>query len=116
MRLQAACVTVEASSKSHGTPLQGSSSKCNRFLMNGEPSGEVKKTKGDFFLPPPLFIWGKKSTIYYNSLPNLARVQEDEEPEDLHLNGFLKDAVTKIFGARRTLTRFPLYFAGHPFM
>lgn len=84
--------------------------------MNGEPSGEVKKTKGDFFLPPPLFIWGKKSTIYYNSLPNLARVQEDEEPEDLHLNGFLKDAVTKIFGARRTLTRFPLYFAGHPFM
>lgn len=46
---------------------------------------------------PFLFFWGKKSIIYCSSLLNLMRVQEDREPEDLHLNGFLKGAVSKIF-------------------
>lgn len=71
--------------------------------MNPKPSGGAKKTKGDFWLPPtPLlfsFLGKKISTIYRNSLLNLERVQEDSGPEDLHLNGFLKRAVStsKIF-------------------
>lgn len=43
------------------------------------------------------------------------KVQEDREPKDLHLNGFLKDAISEAFGAGRTLTCLPLYFAGNPF-
>lgn len=68
--------------------------------MNGKPSGEVKKTEEGFLNYPPPFpfsFWGRGKTIYCNSLPHLARVQEDREPEDLHLYGFLKDAVSKIF-------------------
>lgn len=52
-----------------------------------------------FFHPLPFSFLAKKSTIYCNSLPNLVRVQEDREPEDLHLSGFVANAVSKIFSA-----------------
>lgn len=60
-----------------------------------------EENKGRLFVTahsPPFFILGKnKSTTYCNSLLTLVRVQEDRGPAELHLNGFLKGAVSKIF-------------------
>lgn len=49
---------------------------------------EAWKTKGDFLFvhPLPFSFLAKKGTIGSNSLSSLVRVQEDREPEDLHLS------------------------------
>lgn len=62
---------------------------------------EVWKTKGDFLFVHPLHssFLAKEGTIGSNSLSSLVRVQEDREPEDLPLSGFVENAVSKISSA-----------------
>lgn len=123
--LQAACVTVKAASESQGSWLQGCSRNWNRFLMNQEPSREVKKTKWDFyfFSGPPSFLGDgvggekkeKKRKKKYKLLQFSPKPGEGSRgqgawgppPEEL-----LDDAVSKIFSARRTLTFSPFTLQG----
>lgn len=89
-----------ARSQSHGSQLRGSLKKWNGFLRTQEPSGKWGN-KGRLLSPPSpsLSFSAKKNTIFYNSLPNLVRVQEDTGPEDLRSSGVWDNAVCKIFRA-----------------
>lgn len=110
--------------KSQGSWLQGCSRNWNQFLINQEPSREVKKTKWDFyfFFSPPSFLGNrlggrkkKRREKKYKLLQFSPKPGEGSRgqgawgppPEEL-----LDDAVSKIFSARRTLTFSPFTLQG----